>query len=338
MIFYEIRFLAQPQIKFALSTTTDKYKNVYEKRQNFIEISVNEGATLEYDSPFGIIVNPSKAMFLSMPDLSYRARQLDEGTVSINTVAMTIKDMTFIRHDCADYNAAAAIINDPDRADAIFLPLQMPLNEDFLHITSIFKTLINHYIHHSTIGKFHCLSKWYELVGMLSAKFCATVNENTAKAKFSSSYFYTTKAKKFINKHFCENISVADISTALSITPNYLSTIFKSDTGMTISTYINMLRVQKIRELLANDDMTMERIAQAIGLRDIRYMQRLFKKHYGISMQRCRVIDKEISVYHTKPWDVETLDKDLYHDEFDTDPASAANAADKSGANDTSEQ
>ena len=315
MIFYEIKF------KFALSATTDKYKNVYDKRQKFIEISVNEGATIEYDSSFGKFTSASKSMFLSMPDLSYRSRQLESGTVSMNTVAMTISDMSYIRHDCPDYNSAAAIINDPDRADAIFIPLQMPLNEDFLHITSIFKTLINHYIHHSTVGKFYCLSKWYELVGMLSAKFCATVNENTAKAKFSSSYFYTTKAKKFINKHFCENISVVDISNALSITPNYLSTIFKSDTGMTISTYINMLRVQKIRELLADDTMTMERIAQTIGLRDIRYMQRLFKKHYGISMQRCRVIDKEISVYHTKPWDVELLDKDLYHDEFDNETA-----------------
>lgn len=319
MIFYEIRFLAQPQIKFALSATTDKYKNVYEKRKNFIEISVNEGATIEYNSSFGTFASPSKAMFLSMPDLSYRSRQLERGTVSMNTVAMTISDMSFIRHDCPDYNAVSDIINDPDRADAIFLPLQMPLNEDFLHVTAIFKTLINYYILHSTVGKFHCLSKWYELVGMLSASFCATVDENTSKAKFSSSYFYTTKAKKFINKHFCENISVVDISNALSISPNYLSTIFKSDTGMTISTYINMLRVQKIRELLADDDMTMERIAQTIGLRDIRYMQRLFKKHYGISMQRCRVIDKEISLYHTKPWDVETLDKDLYHDEFGND-------------------
>jgi len=319
MIFYEIRFLAQPQIKFALSASTDKYKNIYEKRKNFIEISVNEGATIEYASEFGIFNSPSKSMFLSMPDLSYHSRQIESGTLSMNTVAMTISDMSFIRHDCPDYTAISDIINDPDRADAIFLPLQMPLEADFLHITAIFKTLINHYIHHTAVAKCHCLSKWYELVAMLSAKFRDTVNENTAKAKFSSSYFYTTKAKKFINKRFCENISVADISDALNITPNYLSTIFKADTGMTISTYINMLRVQKIRELLADNDMTMERIAQAIGLRDIRYMQRLFKKHYGISMQRCRIIDKEISLYHTKPWDMETLDKDLYHDEFDSD-------------------
>ena len=120
MIFYEIKFKSQPQIKFALSATTDKYKNVYDKRQKFIEISVNEGATIEYDSSFGKFTSASKSMFLSMPDLSYRSRQLESGTVSMNTVAMTISDMSYIRHDCPDYNSAAAIINDPDRADAIF--------------------------------------------------------------------------------------------------------------------------------------------------------------------------------------------------------------------------
>lgn len=321
MIFYEIRFDTKPQIKFALSTTTNKYKNILENRKNMIEISTLDGAEVIHEMNIGTVTQPSKSMFLSMPDIYSQSHQTGNENLTINTVAMYIPDIRFERHEAPDYNAAAAVINDPDRADAVFLPLFMSLDIECLHITAIIKMLINYYIHNTAADYCYCLSRWYELVGVLSKRFCNLVNENTSRAKFSSTYFYMTKAKKYITKHFRESISVADIATPLGISPNYLSTIFKSDTGMTISEFINILRVQKIRELLADNDMTLERIASAVGLRDIRYMQRLFKKHYGVSMQRCRLIDREISLYHTKPWDVESLTKDLYIHENEEEAA-----------------
>ncbi|MGI6167682.1 MAG: helix-turn-helix transcriptional regulator [Eubacteriales bacterium] len=319
MVFYEIHFDAKPQIKFALSTTTNKYKNIWENRLNLIEIAILDGADTIHEISFGTFTVPSKSMFLNMPDICCKSRQIGSDNLTINTVAMMISDMRFIRHMCGNYNEAAAIINSASSRDAIFLPLFAPLDvEECLHLTSIIKRLINYYISNSPADNCHCLAKWFELVGTLSSMFCNQVNENTTKAKFSSTYFYTKKAKKLIAKNFCNNITIADIAAPLGISPNYLSTIFKSDTGMTINEYINVLRVQKIRNLLQDKKMTLDRIAAEVGLQDIRYMQRLFKKHYGISMQRCRLIDNAISLYHSIPWDVESLTRDLYKYEEET--------------------
>lgn len=254
----------------------------------------------------------SKSLTVNMPDSAFQARQIGSDNLSLNTVAMNIPDMTFIRHTVDDFVAAGSIINDPDRADAIFLPREFPLDVEYLHITAIIKTLINYYISNTSVDNCLCLSKWYELIGVVSKMFCNHIRANLSESRFSSTYFYMNKAKKYISKHFCENITVPDIAATLNISPNYLSSIFRSDTGMTISEFINVLRVQKIRELLLDDAMTLEKIAAAVGLRDIRYMQRLFKKHYGVSMQRCKLIDREISLYHTKPWDVDSLTRDIY--------------------------
>lgn len=42
------------------------------------------------------------------------------------------------------------------------------------------------------------------------------------------------------------------------------------------------------------------------------YLNRLFHKYYGSSLYACRLTDKEISLYHEKPWEVEKLAEDIY--------------------------
>ena len=52
--------------------------------------------------------------------------------------------------------------------------------------------------------------------------------------------------------------------------------------------------------------------ARICGLHDRRYAQRLFKKYFGVSMQRCRQLGSGISLYHENPWKREHMESDIY--------------------------
>ncbi len=58
------------------------------------------------------------------------------------------------------------------------------------------------------------------------------------------------KVITYINTHFTQNISIKDIAEELFLNPNYISQLFKKETGTTYVKYVNELRIEKAKELL----------------------------------------------------------------------------------------
>ena len=104
-------------------------------------------------------------------------------------------------------------------------------------------------------------------------------------------HYYGVKAKKYIEKNFQTPLSVAEIADQLKISPNYLSSLFRQEFGITIIKYTNQLRMQEARKLIKEQKYTIAEIAQRVGLSDTRYLQRLFKKHYGLNFRECIALD-----------------------------------------------
>ena len=114
--------------------------------------------------------------------------------------------------------------------------------------------------------------------------------------------------------HFCERITIDQIAKSVNLSSNYLSVIFKKTTGNTIIHYVNSLRVLKIRELLLqNNKITLSDICSQIGISDTRYVQRLFKKYFGVSMQRYLQLENGITLLHENPWVKDNLETDIYN-------------------------
>ena len=64
--------------------------------------------------------------------------------------------------------------------------------------------------------------------------------------------------------------------------------IFKRDIGFTFSSYLNMLRIEKAKELLLKSDMSITVIAFDIGYNDSNYFSTVFKNIEGISPREYR--------------------------------------------------
>lgn len=89
------------------------------------------------------------------------------------------------------------------------------------------------------------------------------------------------KAKKYIFTNLGFPIHQRDIANHLGISPQYLCDIFKKAEGMPLMTYINRMKLDKIRQLMANERMHLKNAAAIYGYGDPNYVSRIYKKYYG---------------------------------------------------------
>ncbi len=67
----------------------------------------------------------------------------------------------------------------------------------------------------------------------------------------------------------------------LNVSPSYLSTLFRKETGITLTEYVNRKRIEYGVLLLNTTNMQVQTIAQHCGISDINYFTRIFKKQIG---------------------------------------------------------
>ncbi len=89
------------------------------------------------------------------------------------------------------------------------------------------------------------------------------------------------KAKRFIQQNYTRDIGRDEVALHVFLTPDYLSKIFKAETGTHIKDYINELRIEKAKELLIQGDSSISEIASAIGFDSFSYFSTVFKKAVG---------------------------------------------------------
>jgi len=103
----------------------------------------------------------------------------------------------------------------------------------------------------------------------------------------------------FTHANFKEKISLRDIAKKLHVSSSYLSMLFKQETGVTLTEYINLVRIGKSREMLSETSMSLVEISSACGFFDQSYFSKVFKKNTGVTPKEYRSIAKESQVvYH----------------------------------------
>ena len=73
------------------------------------------------------------------------------------------------------------------------------------------------------------------------------------------------------------------MAAALYISPNYLSDLFKKNTGMRLSDYITEVRLEKAREYLMDVHYKVRDVSTLVGISDPRYFSSVFRKKYGMT-------------------------------------------------------
>ncbi|MFC5703942.1 helix-turn-helix domain-containing protein [Cohnella faecalis] len=90
------------------------------------------------------------------------------------------------------------------------------------------------------------------------------------------------KVKRFVAERIGEqDLSREDIASHVYLNPDYLTRIFKKDTGMSLSDYLQSSRIDYAKELLANTGQSVSEIAVASGYSNLSYFSTIFKKATG---------------------------------------------------------
>ncbi len=91
-----------------------------------------------------------------------------------------------------------------------------------------------------------------------------------------------------IQEHYTENITMTELAKKYGISVGYLSSLIKENVGLSYSDYVTARRIQKAKELLEDERLSMEQIAEQTGFRDHFYFIKVFKKHTGITPGKYR--------------------------------------------------
>jgi len=73
------------------------------------------------------------------------------------------------------------------------------------------------------------------------------------------------------------------LSNKLGISYHYLSSLFSSSEGITIEKHIINMKVEKVKELLVYDELTLSEISYRLGYSSVQHLSNQFKKTTGFS-------------------------------------------------------
>lgn len=91
-----------------------------------------------------------------------------------------------------------------------------------------------------------------------------------------------SKIHSIIQKGYASELSISRIAEEVFLTPNYISLIFKKETGETITDYITRIRMGKAKELLTSTDLKVMEISELVGYENPHYFSTVFKKTVGL--------------------------------------------------------
>lgn len=91
-----------------------------------------------------------------------------------------------------------------------------------------------------------------------------------------------------IQEHYTENITLTELAKKYGISVGYLSSLIKENVGLSYSDYVTARRIQKAKELLEDETLSIEQIAEQTGYNDYYYFTKVFKKTLGISPSKYR--------------------------------------------------
>lgn len=77
--------------------------------------------------------------------------------------------------------------------------------------------------------------------------------------------------------------TIATYADAAGISENYLSRLVKKSTGRSVGAWIDIVRIQRAKHLLATSALSVIDVAAAVGIEDQSYFSRLFKKETGMT-------------------------------------------------------
>ncbi len=122
-----------------------------------------------------------------------------------------------------------------------------------------------------------------ELVKEWLKQFLDDVNQLVTFNKDNRNEKLIKDMKLYIKEHFSEGITLNEMAKYFNVSTGYLSKLFLEQVGENFTDYLNMIRVNKAKELLKTTDKKVYEVADEVGFNDSYYFSSWFKKIVGVT-------------------------------------------------------
>lgn len=116
----------------------------------------------------------------------------------------------------------------------------------------------------------------------------------TAEELSEQNSLIVEKSKAYIDRNFAQKgLTLHEVAQKNHVSPNYLSYLFKKDTGYNLWEYVIKLRMEESRKLILHTDLRRYEISERVGYESPEHFSKIFKKYYGMSPSELKKDDKK---------------------------------------------
>ncbi len=126
---------------------------------------------------------------------------------------------------------------------------------------------------------FDSLADW--MASFLENLYCHIKNRSREFGPLSN-------VRSYIESALQEDLSLGVLARQFGFSPNYLSALFKKETGLNYTEYINVKRIERARTLLRSSRLSAKEISYQCGYQNPNYFSRVFKKITGLTISEYR--------------------------------------------------
>lgn len=127
------------------------------------------------------------------------------------------------------------------------------------------------------IEEISVLSGFPTLMNEMFRSYCRLVRKHSIR-RYSPA---VQKAILLIDSDLSAPLTLSTLAAAQGLSEGYLATVFKKETGKTVSEYVREKRMKHAAHLLTTTRLQIQTVALHCGIMDVQYFSKLFKKHTG---------------------------------------------------------
>lgn len=122
--------------------------------------------------------------------------------------------------------------------------------------------------------------------------------EHSTKRKAASNNQIVNLVIDYLKDHIQEKILLNDLALTVGYSTSHLSALFQKETGMSIKTYFNKLRIDTAKDLIAKQNMSIQQISEQLNFDSVQYFSLRFKKETGLTPSQYATFLKSQTYYH----------------------------------------
>ncbi|WP_157910323.1 helix-turn-helix domain-containing protein, partial [Petroclostridium xylanilyticum] len=120
----------------------------------------------------------------------------------------------------------------------------------------------------------------FKLVETIFSKMCELVQQQ----KSNNNLELMNNIKKYIDTNYMhQDLGLYKVSSQFNLSEGYFSHLFKEQTGINFTDYLEKVRLDHACKLLKNTELNINDIAEMVGYNSAQSFRRAFKRIYGIS-------------------------------------------------------